>query len=138
MLRAMPVGRDGLLSGNSPFATRSVQSPKFLSPKSGPSRAIARFMMFCACPDEMRQIHMSAEELKALHAKRLGQFLHMRRAHVLGAQPVARLARILDRIDPVTLLLRGRPGCHCPPDPYPFPGIGPRQIFSIEYQYLPG
>src|SRR3954467_7779936 len=59
-LRSTPVGRGGLLFGNSPLATRSVQSPKYLygTPPNWPAMRLV--IISPAWPDWMRRCQASA------------------------------------------------------------------------------
>src|SRR5437879_1063974 len=72
----MPVGRGGLALGNSPFAMRSVQSPKYLNgtpPSSPASRLIIHSPV---CPDETRRIQASSPDLNSPKAAGMaGRFL---------------------------------------------------------------
>src|SRR6185437_783488 len=64
ILRSRPCGRGGVLFGNSPLATRSVQSPKYLygAPPNWPAR---RFVIISpAWPDCVRRIQASSPEAK--------------------------------------------------------------------------
>src|SRR5262245_62576036 len=60
MLRSTPCGRDGLFLGNSPLATRSVQSAKYLigEPASWPARMFT--MSAPDCPACVRRTQASA------------------------------------------------------------------------------
>src|SRR5690348_3384123 len=67
-LRSTPTGRCGLFFGNSPAATRSVQSPKYLNgtPPSCPAR---RFTIHSpVSPEETRRIHASSPDLNSPNA----------------------------------------------------------------------
>src|SRR3981189_609551 len=56
-LRSTPAGRCGFCLGSSPFAMRSVQSPKYLkgTPPSWPASRL--IIISPAWPDETRRIH---------------------------------------------------------------------------------
>src|SRR3954452_3527096 len=67
-LRSMPEGRAGLLLGSSPFATRSVQSPKYLN-GTPPSWPASRLTIHSPVwPEATRRIHASSPDLNSPNA----------------------------------------------------------------------
>src|SRR2546427_7588200 len=61
--RSTPCGLGGV-GGNSPAATRSVQSANIGNARSGPSCARPLIMLLPACPDSTRPAQAAVEELK--------------------------------------------------------------------------
>src|SRR5439155_13646760 len=65
MLRSTPCGRVGFVCGSSPFATRSVQSAKYLNGALPSAWASGPIMNGAACPDVTRRIHAASDDGKS-------------------------------------------------------------------------